>query len=98
MIRRPPRSTLFPYTTLHRAHRTGRYRSARLAGRTGAALDPRRPGAGERLRATGDGALRGVTALPDRGHRRVSRCARSLRAWRSPDALVSERARAALSL
>src|SRR5688572_31120986 len=24
MIRRPPRSTLFPYTTLFRSHRTGR--------------------------------------------------------------------------
>src|SRR5207237_506335 len=77
--------------------RHGSSRSASLAGRTGAALDPRRPGAGGRLRATGDGALRGVTALPDRGHRRVPRCPRSLRAWRSRGALVSERARAALS-
>src|SRR5436190_17017358 len=25
MIRRPPRSTLFPYTTLFRSHRRGRY-------------------------------------------------------------------------
>src|SRR2546426_8955203 len=33
MIRRPPRSTLFPYTTLFRSHRAhhGRSRSARLA-------------------------------------------------------------------
>src|SRR3712207_7035436 len=28
MIRRPPRSTLFPYTTLFRSHRAGRARSA----------------------------------------------------------------------
>src|SRR5947209_13253623 len=29
MIRRPPRSTLFPYTTLFRSHRHGGRRSAR---------------------------------------------------------------------
>src|SRR5690349_22538498 len=34
MIRRPPRSTLFPYTTLFRS-------AARRAHRLGAALDPR---------------------------------------------------------
>src|SRR2546426_8402981 len=35
MIRRPPRSTLFPYTTLFRSHRPGRGRPARrrVAGR-----------------------------------------------------------------
>src|SRR5258705_10273725 len=37
MIRRPPRSTLFPYTTLFRSHRT--LDSARL--RAGVLLDPR---------------------------------------------------------
>src|SRR3712207_7109121 len=29
MIRRPPRSTLFPYTTLFRSHRRGRLRALR---------------------------------------------------------------------
>src|SRR3712207_8503593 len=33
MIRRPPRSTLFPYTTLFRSHRRGA--DQRLAGTTG---------------------------------------------------------------
>src|SRR2546426_9293201 len=31
MIRRPPRSTLFPYTTLFRSHRGARGRQGRLA-------------------------------------------------------------------
>src|SRR3712207_7997585 len=51
-IRRPPRSTLFPYTTLFRSNSAGRRRlpttSARavVAGFTGASLTPaRRPGA-----------------------------------------------------
>src|SRR2546427_5590013 len=32
MIRRPPRSTLFPYTTLFRSIRTGQYRRVLLVG------------------------------------------------------------------
>src|SRR2546429_3306228 len=32
MIRRPPRSTLFPYTTLFRSYGLGRARDARLPG------------------------------------------------------------------
>src|SRR2546430_11110255 len=36
MIRRPPRSTLFPYTTLFRSHRDGDRRARRLG-------DPREP-------------------------------------------------------
>src|SRR5438270_4169146 len=40
MIRRPPRSTLFPYTTLFRPTRGPRRREP----------DPRRPGRGRRLR------------------------------------------------
>src|SRR5258708_15234320 len=39
MIRRPPRSTLFPYTTLFRSGRRG---VAQIAGDRGAALDLRR--------------------------------------------------------
>src|SRR2546430_7336252 len=33
MIRRPPRSTLFPYTTLFRSHAEGRRLRSRLLGR-----------------------------------------------------------------
>src|SRR3712207_6872792 len=41
MIRRPPRSTLFPYTTLFRSARNSRgSRRRRSAGRTAAALVP----------------------------------------------------------
>src|SRR2546422_2857194 len=32
MIRRPPRSTLFPYTTLFRSHRGEKYPGPRLSG------------------------------------------------------------------
>src|SRR5689334_23854112 len=60
MIRRPPRSTLFPYTTLFRSLRTGRWQRRPEAGgrvvprrRRGRAL--RRARAGERGRG-----LRGV--------------------------------------
>src|SRR3712207_8866543 len=43
MIRRPPRSTLFPYTTLFRSRRDGRRRGdLRPAGRA-LLVDPRRP-------------------------------------------------------
>src|SRR2546425_11471498 len=37
MIRRPPRSTLFPYTTLFRSHREGGW-GCRVHGQSGAAL------------------------------------------------------------
>src|SRR5690348_17523288 len=44
MIRRPPRSTLFPYTTLFRSSRRSRCRRAPRAGGTGRApAIPRRP-------------------------------------------------------
>src|SRR3712207_6862979 len=47
MIRRPPRSTLFPYTTLFRSPRPRgaqpRASGARLLGRAGGARPPREP-------------------------------------------------------
>src|SRR3712207_7677407 len=46
MIRRPPRSTLFPYTTLFRSHRVRRHRRRRRgpgAGLPGEAGRPARP-------------------------------------------------------
>src|SRR2546429_7352632 len=45
MIRRPPRSTLFPYTTLFRSYRANRPARARVAG------DPRCEGAAPRNRS-----------------------------------------------
>src|SRR3712207_7221156 len=61
MIRRPPRSTLFPYTTLFRSDRTGRRRQPRGRGRRagaggdrGARLRGGRRRAGAR-RGDGDG-------------------------------------------
>src|ERR1044071_10344121 len=38
MIRRPPRSTLFPYTTLFRSQRTGSFQRRERGGRLGARL------------------------------------------------------------
>src|SRR5947208_4590341 len=46
MIRRPPRSTLFPYTTL--------FRSQRLRRRGGGCLDPKRVGSGGGACRSGD--------------------------------------------
>src|SRR2546430_5065155 len=55
MIRRPPRSTLFPYTTLFRSRHLQRHRS-RLAGRD--------PG----LTLCADAGLLNCDAVNDRGH------------------------------
>src|SRR2546426_9160179 len=54
MIRRPPRSTLFPYTTLFRSHVRGvcvRVRPHRLDALPPRVLPPRLPGAGEEVRS-----------------------------------------------
>src|SRR2546430_13034076 len=48
MIRRPPRSTLFPYTTLFRSQRAGVSQSRGVSGRI-----PVRGGHGEQRRAEG---------------------------------------------
>src|SRR3712207_7964302 len=61
MIRRPPRSTLFPYTTLFRSERLGgehaRAADAHLE-RPGGLRDGKR-GVGHAVRADGDRRLRG---------------------------------------
>src|SRR5438270_6517761 len=66
MIRRPPRSTLFPYTTLFRsADRHGAVRRG-----------PRWPDRAEGGRPTGDGAVRcrgGARGLPQEQGRAVDR-------------------------
>src|SRR3712207_7140759 len=62
MIRRPPRSTLFPYTTLFRSHarvRPGRGRHPRLAGVHPAGSLPRPPHG-----PLGVGRLRGGVVRP----------------------------------
>src|SRR2546427_4781559 len=64
MIRRPPRSTLFPYTTLFRSRRRGRrVADAAAASRAGAAPVPRH---------AADGALQ-RPRLDDRGDRKSTR-------------------------
>src|SRR3989441_10953970 len=55
MIRRPPRSTLFPYTTLFRSRHAMRCRPARGDLVDGVPVD--RPGDGIRIFASGDCAL-----------------------------------------
>src|SRR5687768_18018834 len=51
MVRRPPGSTLFPYTTLFRSQRVGRYRSVARAAR----IRQHRPG-GQRYDRGGEAA------------------------------------------
>src|SRR3712207_8547600 len=66
MIRRPPRSTLFPYTTLFRSHRRGRARSG--AGAGGAVRDDVAvPGEAWPRFARAAAAARGVRAGGGRG-------------------------------
>src|SRR5690349_22527039 len=56
MIRRPPRSTLFPYTTLFRSQRRPPRRAGRAGRARGARRDPLpRPSRRPRHRAVGDG-------------------------------------------
>src|SRR3712207_7194575 len=62
MIRRPPRSTLFPYTTLFRSAGRGRGRAAALGrrqpGPAAAPGAPRRPAAAAQPLRGGGGGLR----------------------------------------
>src|SRR3712207_7642166 len=71
MIRRPPRSTLFPYTTLFRSPQPAHLRVARPRGRVGPEppVDLGRPRA---RAAAADRALPERRALPRRGERRRS--------------------------
>src|SRR3989449_11512031 len=65
MIRRPPRSTLFPYTTLFRAPRLPRGGGARVRGPGAGDLEaqqPRRAARGARPRAGAHGQRRGRRA------------------------------------
>src|SRR5437899_8461777 len=64
MIRRPPRSTLFPYTTLFRSH----------AGRSGCSEESCRPArdAGDRAARRGPGDRREATSEGDRKSTRLN--------------------------
>src|SRR6185312_403833 len=65
MIRRPPRSTLFPYTTLFRSPRRGLARAAgRLAADEGGAARGRRSGSGAARAEDTDGEGGGRARLP----------------------------------
>src|SRR3712207_8273290 len=66
MIRRPPRSTLFPYTTLFRSHH-GRLQCLSSRGRKGAGGLPRRRGGGR-----GGAARPGVRREGDRKSTRLN--------------------------
>src|SRR3712207_9106053 len=61
MIRRPPRSTLFPYTTLFRSGRDGAGADHEASGR-----DPARPGDGDDPDHARPGRRRGIER-PDAG-------------------------------
>src|SRR2546426_4474578 len=81
MIRRPPRSTLFPYTTLFRSRR-GVERVGDFGGETGTRQHPQPPvarlGGIHYVRAHGDGARReGRVGLADRRRHRRRRVRRS---------------------
>src|SRR2546422_5208080 len=73
MIRRPPRSTLFPYTTLFRSRREGH--EGLGSGRDAAREDPRRDGEVPRRAAEGRraAALRGTSPSRRGSSRAASR-------------------------
>src|SRR3712207_8338889 len=82
MIRRPPRSTLFPYTTLFRSrrppHAQAQHGLGRAALRASVEAPPRREAAAgralrrQRLRRAGGGVPAAVPALAQRGVLRPS--------------------------
>src|SRR2546429_6508045 len=74
MIRRPPRSTLFPYTTLFRSNTDRRHAHLRLRSESGAAAHPAAGGSPE-ARARPHRGLppaAGCAAAPDRKSTRLN--------------------------
>src|SRR3712207_7711896 len=69
MIRRPPRSTLFPYTTLFRSRRPGGSRTEQRRDRPAAPLDP---GDGGQPRRADPEAARVPFPRPDRSEEHTS--------------------------
>src|SRR3712207_7595938 len=73
MIRRPPRSTLFPYTTLFRSERRSSPARAPLLARASAAPRPRRMGPGRFLVRSDDRAVQeGHAGREDRKSTRLN--------------------------
>src|SRR3712207_7489609 len=73
MIRRPPRSTLFPYTTLFRSEPDrARRRGGLLPGRRGVPLPGGAGSRGARHRHHRVEGVRGAAALPDRKSTRLN--------------------------
>src|SRR3712207_8577170 len=74
MIRRPPRSTLFPYTTLFRSRDPvmARAAAAGAADRRGARGDPRRAGRSGALRARCAGGARAARRAGRRSEEHTS--------------------------
>src|SRR3712207_7044696 len=70
MIQRPPRSTLFPYTTLFRSQRTTRPEPA--AQRSACDLDVHRPDGDGRAEAEQDAELQEVEVHADRKSTRLN--------------------------
>src|SRR2546426_11663670 len=85
MIRRPPRSTLFPYTTLFRSRRA----ASELDGRTGARPGAGRGRSGPRPADGADRAVRAAGCGPLSGL--AERCRERLRLVRRIYAVVVER-------
>src|SRR3989442_10271043 len=76
MIRRPPRSTLFPYTTLFRSRTSTDCRALTLGRRSRGVPRPHRPDPGDFVeRMTGGWLFGYVAALQSAGWRAVVVCA-----------------------
>src|SRR3712207_8372131 len=73
MIRRPPRSTLFPYTTLFRSHLVRSYQGLLRQARRGAALDVVEVVLLEVLQRGRHRAGRAVTEAAERADRKSTR-------------------------
>src|SRR5260370_28478137 len=71
MIRRPPRSTLFPYPTLFRANCTGAIAPARVRGRNSSPDDHFTPGPDRGVRISRAGGILPTRAPPAVGDRLV---------------------------
>src|SRR2546427_9384118 len=81
MIRRPPRSTLFPYTTLFRSRR---HRVPQLPRRSRLCVDRHTPGRAHRLLPPAGGArsrARRIAAVPSGGMTMIDRASREFRSY-----------------
>src|SRR3712207_7003265 len=93
MIRRPPRSTLFPYTTLFRSERRAEARSASLSERRSGRTRTAGPGSSERRGGAGRRGpdLSGRYAKPRKSEDRKSTRLNSSHAHKSYGVLCLEK-------